>query len=98
MLAGNPARAALKLCWLQMPEKYLASSLLEGSQSYIRFTSEDWAQRMNDLVERRIFGKTITKPVYVTEAEALDMLKELLPEALFSNDKIRLEIKNIKPE
>ncbi|HEY1353660.1 MAG TPA: hypothetical protein VGF67_28970 [Ktedonobacteraceae bacterium] len=78
--------------------RYLAKSLLEESQSYIRFTSEDWAQLMNDLVERSIFGKTITKPFYVTEAEALDMLKELLQEALFGNDKVQIEIKNIKSE
>jgi hypothetical protein len=76
--------------------KYLAKSLLEESQSYIRFTSEDWAQLMNDLVERSVFGKTITKPVYVTEAEARDMLKELLQEALCSHEKAQIEIKSAK--
>jgi L-amino acid N-acyltransferase YncA len=51
---------------------------------------------MNDLVERSVFGKTITKPVYVTEAEARDMLKELLQEALCSHEKAQIEIKSAK--
>lgn len=62
--------------------KYLAQSLVNESQSYIRYTSEPWAQLMNDMVERSVFGKTITKPVYMTETEAIAMLKELLEEVI----------------
>ena len=72
--------------------KYLAKSLVEESQSYIRFTSEDWARLVNDIVERSVFGKTVTKPVYKTEKEALAVAKEMLVELLNDFEKIEKDI------
>ena len=73
---------------------YLTKSLLEESQSYIRFISEDWARLVNDIVERSVFGKTVTKPAYKTEKEALAIAKEMLVELLNDLEKIEKDIPN----
>ncbi len=69
--------------------KYLAKSLLGESQSYIRFTAEDWAQLMNDMVERSVFGKTITNSVYMSGKEVLEILTEYFNEALLQLEAIK---------
>ena len=62
---------------------YLKKSLLEEIQtSNIRFTTADWPRLMNDIVERSVFGQTITWTNYVSEDEAVLALKELIRETI----------------
>lgn len=75
---------------------YLKKSLLEEVQSNLRFSSAEWVRIMYDIVERSIFGETITKPIYIDEKEAFTMIKELLKETLNSLDEIETKSTNKK--
>ncbi len=49
---------------------YLRKSLLEETESSnIRFTTRDWAQAMNNIVENKVFGEAITQSFYVNEED-----------------------------
>ncbi len=46
---------------------------------------------MNEMVEKCVFGKSITKPIHMTEVEALNLMKELLEDLLNSINETQIE-------
>jgi predicted kinase len=63
--------------------KYLRRSLLDempGNTS--RFLSKEWAQIMNDIVERSLFGESVTRSTYVPEGEGSNGVERLTVDPL----------------